>query len=282
MARSSVHAIAEVYMRTVAVALGLICLVAAACGGDKKSSRSAEAPAAPTATAASTELVSASAVLSNAAQKSQQVDSLRGELSMDMDFGQVHVGLDGNLLFKAPDTGYVTMHILGRDIEVLVYGTDMYMRAEGDWMKLDLSAVGIDTSQFEDIVKNRGFFDLDSLTDSLGDVEQLKDETIDGKVYHRYQADADFDELLGKLPDGFIDPTIASAASDAISKVGFDFWIDPETELPRRFAMTMSMDIEGDSGTMEMTFDYLEYNGQVDIPAKPTDAKPFDPSELGG
>ena len=272
-------------MRPITLALGLVCLLAVACGGDKVSEPESSSQAPPDAhePAAGDKLVSSNAVLGAAARNAKAVDSFRGTMEMEMDFGPMAVAIDGELVFRAPDATYMTMDMFGQEIEMLVYGTNIYMRPPGaDWMQLDLTSAGIDLSQLQDYAENKGFMDLEALSESLGDLEQLDDATIDGKTYAHYRADADFEELLEDMPEGFLDPAIAEQVRGSVGDVGFEFWIDESTELPRRFEMAMDMDIQGESGTMTMAFDFLEYNTPVDIPSEPVGAPAFDPASLGG
>lgn len=271
-------------MRPITLVLGLVCLLAAACGGDKASERETSSDAPPIAhEQAGEKLVSSSAVLGGAARNAKAVDSFRGTMKMEMDFGSMSVGFDGELVFRAPDATYMTMDTFGQDIEMLVYGTNIYMRPPGaDWMQLDLTAAGIDLSQLEQYAENKGFMDLEALSESLGDLEQLDDATIDGKTYAHYRADADFEELLQDMPDGFLDPSLVQQMRGSVGDIGFEFWIDESTELPRRFEMAVDMDIEGENGTMTMAFDFLEYNTPVEIPDEPVGAPAFDPAALGG
>jgi hypothetical protein len=271
-------------MRPVAFVLGLICLLAVACGGDKKPSETSNRAPANDAPASSERLVSAEAALGGAARNAAEVESFRGTMEMEMDFGAMRFGFDGEMAYEAPDATHMQMSMLGMDMEMLVYGTNLYMRMDGaDWMKLDLTNAGIDLSQFEDLAENQGFFDLEEMARSLGDVEELPDVDIDGKTYKHYRAEPDFADFADQLPAGAIDPSLAAEAEDMIDAIEVEFWIDPETELPRRFEMTMSMDMPtGESGDMLMAFDYVEYNVDVDIPAEPVGAPAFDPSSLGG
>jgi hypothetical protein len=270
-------------MRPITVVLGLACLLAAACGGDKAPETSTNSAPDVNAPAASEELVSASAVLGNAARNAKEVDSFRGVMEMEMSFGPMSMEIDGDLVFRAPDASYVTMDMFGQQLEVLVYGVNVYMRLPGDdWMMLDLASAGIDLGALEGIAENKGFMDLQALADSLGELEELGDDTIDGKTYAHYRAEPDFEDLMAQLPEGFFDPSLVDQVEGAVDWVNFEFWIDETTELPRRFEMAMEMELEGESSSVLMAFDFLEYNTPVDIPAEPVDAPPFDPGLLGG
>ena len=284
MRRPDVHAIAEVSMRPIVLVLGLVCLLAAACGGDKASEpESSSAPADAHDQAAGEKLVSSNAVLGAAARNAKAVESFRGAMEMEMDFGAMRVGFEGELLYQAPDASYMTMDMFGQEIEMLIYGANIYMRPPGaGWMQFDLTSVGVDLSQLQSLAENKGFMDLEALSESLGELEQLDDATIDGETYAHYRAEADFADLLEQMPDGFLDPSTVQQARGAVGDIGFEFWIDEFTELPRRFEMSMDMDIEGEDGTMTMAFDFLEYNTPVDIPAEPVGAPSFDPATLGG
>jgi hypothetical protein len=264
----------------------VLAVTVAACGGDKSSRSDDEARDEPRSSdnAASGELVSAQSVLGQAARNAKAVDSFRGTMEMDVEINGLGATMDGDIVFRAPDATYMQMSMFGSDFEMLVYGPTFYMRPQGmDWMTLDLSATGVDLSQLDSFAQNQGFFDLEEMAAALGDVERLEDDEIDGGTYAHYRAEPNFSDLIDQLPEGFADQSLLNGAEDMIQSIAVEFWLDPQTELPRRFEMSMSMDMpDGDEGEMRMSIDYTEYNVPVDIPAEPVGAPPFDPATLGG
>ena len=274
-------------MRTVAVLFLALSAALAACSGDKAPPedrlRTSEPTVAVTARAASLdgssgEFVSA---LSTAARNAKDVESFRGEMNWKMNFGGVPFEFGGELLYRAPDASYLQMDVFNQEIEVLAYAERTYIRVPGeDWMTFDLAEFGVNTGQLEQLSENRGFFDLETVANTLGELRQVQDEEIDGVAYNHYQGEADFDDLLDQAP-GLLDPSLEAQVSGLVDQVAFDFWLDPQTDLPRRIEMMMEMDVPGgEQGRMTISFDYLEFNKPVDIPAEPAGAQPFDPASF--
>jgi hypothetical protein len=177
----------------------------------------------------------------------------------------------------------MTMDMFGSDLEMLIYGADLYMNVGGaGWRTVDLSDAGIDLDQFQDLWENRGLFDIEELAESFGeDIEQLEDSTIDGVTYEHYHVEPDPATMAENLPEGLIDASLLEQVQTAIQSIESDFYIDPQTGLVRRVTLSMEMDIpNAGSGGMEMTMDMLEYNGDVDIPAEPVGAPLLDPDDF--
>jgi hypothetical protein len=260
--------------------------VAACSRGDKdpRPLASLTEPTIASSAAAPLRQAGAAAALRRAAEQAAEIESFRGELALDMEFGGQSFGFDGGMVFRAPDQFQMLIEMFGLDFEMLIYGSRFYMDVGDGYREMDLAAAGIDLKQFEEITKNRGLLDLGEISDFYGDdLKQLHDDDIDGTPHNHYAADLTAADIAGQIPDGLLDPALADQVRDAIDHMTIDVWIDPETGLTRRTALSMVMEIPGAGDSeMNMRMDFLEYNGDVEMPEEPLDAPPFDPGEIEG
>jgi outer membrane lipoprotein-sorting protein len=250
-------------------------LALAACGGGGESV--SQPASSPKAFVSAAEAMEASAV-----SYETQVQSFEGTMSIGFGAAGEEFSTSGDMKYEAPDKVYLSMDIptVG-EMEVLLDAPDMYFGVDGKWYKGDTSALGIDLDDFQKYAEDRGPVDYADALNGLKDVVKLSDEEIDGKTYWHYHAALDLDALSDELPADVIDPSLIADATDALSATSMDIYVDPETLLPRRYNMTMTMDFGAEPFTMNMTMDFVKYNGDVDMPDVPTDVEEFDPSAFG-
>lgn len=222
-------------------------------------------------------------VLLRAARNSAEVESMRGSFDMSIDFGGFDMSFDGEMAFRAPDQMHMTMSMFAQDFEMLVYGSNFYMNTGDGWRSVDLSGAGINLDQFDQLWENRGLFNVEQLAESFGDnITQLDDASIGGEVYEHYHVELDPSEIANNVPEGLFDEELLAQVGSALDTLESDVYIDPATDLVRRVTVSVSMEIpQGGEGSVAMTMDMLEYNGDVEIPAEPAGAPPLDPADLG-
>jgi hypothetical protein len=114
----------------------------------------------------------------------------------------------------------------------------------------------------------------------LKDGKQLPDDAIDGVTYSHYSGTLDLRDLLGKVPDDVFKPGVKQLTNQLFQPAKVEVWIDPDSGFPRRMQMEMTITVASSSVDSKMVMDYTGWNQAVDIPALPTDAKPY--SELTG
>ena len=257
--------------------VALISAVAlAACGGGE--SPVSQPTGSPRAFVSAAEAMEASAV-----SYETQVQSFEGTMSIGFGADGEEFSTSGEMKYEAPDKVYLSMDIptVG-EMEVLLDTPDMYFGIDGKWYKGDTSALGIDLEEFQKYAEDRGPVDYANALKGLKDLVKLSDESIGGKSYWHYQGTLDLDALSEELPADVIDPSLVADAADALSSTSMDIYIDPETLLPRRYNMTITMDFGTEPFTMNMTMDFEKYNGDVDMPDVPTDVEEFDASNFEG
>ena len=204
-------------------------------------------------------------------------------MSVGFGAGGEEFSTTGDMKFEAPGNVYLSMEIptLG-EMEILLDGTDMYFGIDGTWYKGDTSALGIDLEDFRKYAEDRGPVDYADILKGLTDLVKLSDEEIEGETYWHYSGALDVAALAEELPSDVIDPGLVAEAADALSGTSINIYIHPETLLPRRYDMEMTMAFGEEAFTMNMTMDFEKFNENVDMPDAPTDAEEFDFADFEG
>jgi hypothetical protein len=173
------------------------------------------------------------------------------------------------------------------NFEILMLGDQMYINTSlfGGWVVMSMDDLGVDGEQYQKLVEAKSPFDYSALVGGLDAVENLGTEQIDGATYTHLRVESDIAELIGAFGDslssGGLDP--ATLSLDKVSgPFAFDLWVDPDSGLPFRILAAGDLAIPGVTGTdgeaaigFELKFDFTNYNGNVDMPAAPQDAKSF-------
>lgn len=232
---------------------------------------------------------------------SDDVQSMQGNFVFMMSGGGFQIDFNGDFAYRAPDQVYMTMNmaaagddataVLGdMNFEVLMLGGSLYMNSPffGGWVVMTLDDIGVDAGQYQKLLEEHAPFDYSALIEGLDAVQSLGNEEIAGHTYTHLRLETDFAEAMAAIADSFgttgFDPS--TVPLDAVSgPLVFDLWVDPGTGLPFRIQAVGSMEVPqgtDDTGAplggpmqFEMRFDFADYNGNVDIPAPPENAKPF-------
>jgi len=282
--------------------VALLLLLAVACSsGDKKDATSEE-----TGGDASDELVlSAIDALGRSADGFQSdVESMQGNLAMDMTMGEVSFGMQGDFAFQSPDRMSMTMAFTGAsediislgdlgEMEILIIGEDIYMNIGlfGGWVKASFDDLGVDAEQFRELLSDQSPFDYSALIEDLGGDVQVQDlglEDLDGRGVHHFRASSDFttmmDALGGTFGDGFSDSGFP--VEDLDGPVVLDVWLGTEDLMPYKLTAKGAFVVDnieaaglGGNTAFTMTVQVDDYNGAVVFPEPPADA--VDISEFG-
>lgn len=264
-------------MRSLAVwfALPLAALALAACGGGSDEPSVQQPATAPAAFVSAAEAMGASAENFRA-----DVHSFEGTMSVKMTGAGESFNVTGEMKYSDPAT-YMNMKMPGLGgMEMFVVPPDMYFGHDGTWYTFDSSSLGIDLGALQKYAEDKGPVSYSDVLQGMQGLQQLPDEQIDGAAYWHYQGSLDPSKLADEIPSDIIDPDLLGQAADALQDTSMDIFIDPQTLLPRRYTMTMTMDISGEPMTMDMTMDFESYNTDVDMPDVPTDAEPFSLPDL--
>ena len=221
-----------------------------------------------------------------------EVDSVEGEFTLEMKIGDVSVGADGTFAYKAPDSVHMTMNMSGAgeelqgleqlgQFEVLILGDQFYVNTSyTGWMSGSIDDIPGGAGSLKELREGHSPFDYRSLVDSLNaKVENLGDTTVFGKTYTRLRITTDLKTLMkdvagSSFGDNGLDPTLLGV--DFSSPVTMDILVDPATLLPFTLEAKTTLDFGQESMDFAMKFKFFDYNGRVDIPEAPKDAKPFD------
>ena len=288
--------------KTLLVAVtGMVFAVGVACGGGGGDSASNGAgDGRPDAAV----LNASEALIRSADGFQEDVESLQGEMVMEMLFGDMEFGLSGDFAFQSPDRMHMKMEFSGGedeffslgelgDIEMLLLGDEIYMNMPflGGWVVMSLDDLGVDAQQYRDLLESGSPFDYGSLIEGLGDsvgVTDLGEERVAGHEVRHYRLESDFASLMeafgGALGDDLTSDLLPVDALDG--PIVTELWLDAETLLPYKVKASGSFEMGGlsagagsDEMTFEMTMVISQYNGFVKLPEPPEDAKSLD--ELG-
>lgn len=186
---------------------------------------------------------------------------------------------DGTMAFLAPSTFDMKMSVLGQGFELLVIAPDEYLNLGKGWYSLGDALVNRDA--YAEYAKNRGPVDYVGIVNALQQPQELPDDQIDGKTYLHYSGTFDLNDAIGKVPQDVFKPGVTGLVTQlGLQPANFEVWLDPDTSLPRRAALDMTMQIAASPISTKMVIDYVSWNEAVDIPPAPQDAKPY--SELTG
>ena len=230
---------------------------------------------------------------------SEEVDSMQGTFLFAISGGGLDADISGDFAYRSPDSVYMTMNMsasgddalaaLGNmSFEILLLGDKLYMNTPffGGWVVMTMEEIGLDSEQYEKLLSDHAPFDYSALIEGLDGVEVVGEEKIDGQTYTHLQLETDFATAMAAIADSFETTGFDASTlpTDALSgPLVLDLWVDPDNGLPRRLNATGSMDLPDDGtgasagGSMgfEMGFEFEDYNGNVEIPDAPKDAKSF-------
>ena len=169
---------------------------------------------------------------------------------------------------------------------MLILGDDVYVNTSyTGWMTGSLDEVPGGSDSLKQLREGHSPFDYRSLVDSLhANVENLGDKTVFGKTYTRLRITTDLKSLMedvagSSFDDNGLDPTLLGV--DFSSPMTMDMLVDPTTLLPFTLEANTTLDFGQESMDFAMQFKFFDYNGPVDIPEAPKDAKPFDQAFQG-
>ena len=270
-------------------------VLGAACGGggDKNEKQTSVKPA------EADLLVSnpSEALGASAGKFEDEVDSVEGQFTLEMKVGGANVGADGTFAYKAPDSVHMTMNMSGGgeelqgldqlgQFEVLILGDKLYVNTTyTGWMSGSIDDFSGGAASLKALREGHSPFDYQSLVDSLNaQVENLGDTTVFDKTYTHLRVTTDLKKLLedvagSSFGDNGLDPTLLGV--DFSSPVTMDILVDPATLLPFTLEAQTTLNFGQESMDFAMKFKFFDYNGRVDIPEAPKDAKPFDQAFRG-
>ena len=232
---------------------------------------------------------------------SDDVESMQGKFVFSMSGGGFDADISGDFAYRSPDSVYMTMNIsasgddalavLGdMSFDILMLGDKLYMNTPffGGWVVMSMDEIGVDAEQYEKLLSDHAPFDYSALIEGLDGIDIVGEEEIDGQTYTHLRLETDFASAMAAIADSFETTGFDSSSlpTDALTgPLTLDLWVDPDTGLPYKIEAAGSMDLpEGTDetgatagGPMEfkMGFEIDGYNGDVDIPDAPTDAKSF-------
>jgi hypothetical protein len=283
-------------------------LLAAACGGggdkpsdDQASSQdgahtSDDSGGSEDSGASSGALISnASDALGESADNFQsEVESLLADFIFDINSSVFSVGATGEFRYQSPDQMYMLIEMGGAEgsemdlgdlgnMEFLALGDTVYVYSGfTGWMKMSLDEMGEDADQLVEMMEGHSPFDYARLVEELGgEIQDLGTDQIDGETYAHFRITMDLKEIVAAFGEA-LGATGGAVSTDTLpldsfsGPIAMDIWVEPTTLLPRKLAAVGTFQVGTESAELVMEFNFREYNGAVDIPGPPADAKTFE------
>jgi len=221
----------------------------------------------------------------------EDVHSVNARLSFNIVASGMSVGANGFFLFQSPDQMYMNLKLTGDmaafmgggedigPIEILLRDGTMYMNTPfTGWVSTSLDDLGIGADSYKKLVEGHSPLDYQSLVKSIGgNIQDMGQETLDGRDTQHYRVNIDIASLMDAVTDalGSSGGTSAFGGASASGTMFGDIWVEKDSQLPYRMKADGNFSVSGQSATMTMTIDFLEYNQPVHIPDAPENAKSF-------
>lgn len=243
----------------VAFAIGVIAVLFAPLGEDK--------------------LPAAGEVLAISAERfHDEPESMEGTFGADVKMEGLEIRYDGEFSFAAPDRMHVSIDSVGTKTEILLTGGDAYVLPdnEEEWYRLENDWEGLDPDTLELFLESRGFLHYGNLANRLLRLEQLPDESLDGRTYLHYWGFVELQDLADVVLTGLTGQALAPAYADTEGgPAETHLWLDRDTFLPRRVEMRGEWTLDDLTTSQSLTFDFFSYDADVTVPDAPADAKPL-------
>ncbi len=219
-------------------------------------------------------------VLSASAESFQEeVQSLEVDLQFVINVGGLDIDSSAEMAFQAPDQMHLTVTVTGQgESEVLVLGTDIYMNVPPQgWIvfsldDLGLDEIGLNAETLQDTFSDHSFVDYAALVQSVdGEVEDLGDETLDGRTYRHYRGTVEFADLSAAFNDA-VGASEDLNLDDVSGPLTFDVWVEPDSYLPYKLTASGEFAFGADAMVFDATMLFTSYNEPVEIPDAPQDA----------
>jgi outer membrane lipoprotein-sorting protein len=222
------------------------------------------------------------------------VQSLEGSMKINVAVAGEQVSATGEFAFRAPDAMYMTMSMemgeldLGSfgQFEILLLGDEVYMNNAlfGGWVVMSLSDLGVDGESLAGLREGRSPISYEELVEAMGpsaEIEVVGEEEVEGRTYTHVRVTTDFASMAEALGEAL--SNFDSVPLEEISgPLTIDLWIDSESLLPYKLVVSGDLQVPdpaggaGETMSIDLEMEIEEYNGDVDIPEAPADAKPLD------
>ncbi len=218
------------------------------------------------------------ALLDTAAQKTDEAESYKQELTMESDLEGQSMTMDAEGVFSADQqTGEMTatMEQGGEKLafDALIVDGTMYLSGDDfglpggkKWLKTpDAPTSTMSPSEFVKFLQESG------------DVQEVGQEEIRGEDTTHFRGPVDIKELAEESGPEIMQELRKSPEVDKLNFM-VDVWVNPDG-LPARLSLDITAD--GVKGAMNMTSELLEYDVPVDVEAPPS-GEVAEPGDLGG
>ncbi|MEX0800891.1 MAG: hypothetical protein WD379_06725 [Dehalococcoidia bacterium] len=205
-------------------------------------------------------------------------ESIEGTFGAEVKMEGLEIRYDGEFSFAAPDRIHVTIDSVGTKTEILLTGGDSYLLPDSDdeWYRLESDWEGLDPDTLELFLESRGFLHYGNVANRLLRLEQLPDESLDGRTYLHYWGFVELQDLADVALTGLTGQAPAPAyAGTEGGPAETHLWLDRDTFLPRRVEMSGEWTLDDLTVSQSLTFDFSNYDADVTVPDAPADARPL-------
>lgn len=203
-------------------------------------------------------------------------ESVEGTFSTEVKMEGLEIRSEGVFAFIAPDRMHITIDSVGTTMDILLTGGESYLRLadEDDWYKLEGDWEGLDPDTLKLFLEARGFLHYGNLADRLFRLEQLPDESLDGRTYLHYWGFVENRDLADIFLTGLTGQALAPADPDlGGGPAETHLWLERDTFLPHRVEIHGEWTLGDVTSTQSLTFEFAGYGGDVAVPEAPADAK---------
>ena len=215
--------------------------------------------------------ISPTEALAESGREFAEVFSFQNRIKSTSAGGGFTLSLEGTAAYAEDELKYMSMSMkvegggTTSNVETLLLPPDYYMKTpDGQWYVLSPWHQGTRPEEVPDMSFDEEFLDYEQIVGDLEGVEQLADETIDGRTYMRFSADMAFSDMDAE----------SEIFGDANGVFHVDLWVDSETKLPERMSVSSEMSVAGSEVTTEMTI-WFVYNETIFVPMAPKDTRPW-------
>ena len=218
----------------------------------------------------------AEVIATSAGRFHEEPESMEGTFSSEVKTEGLQIHAEGEFAFVAPDRMHITIESKGTTMEILLTGGKPYLRLPGkdDWYRLEGYWEGLEPDTLKLFLEARGFLHYGNLADRLLRLEQLPDESLDGRTYLHYWGFVENRDLADVFLTGLTGQALAATDPGLEGRPAeTHLWLDRDTFLPHRAEMHGEWTLGDVTATQSLTFEFASYGGDVTVPEAPANAK---------
>jgi len=196
-------------------------------------------------------------ILEQAKQKMGELQTYHMDMTLTMSVTGATITITARGDAQMPDKAYMTMEMLGQEIEVLMLSSsEAYTRMSGqtEWTPVDPATL----SQSTGIASAASQLQI---TDYATNIVKQQDETVEGVACYHLSMDVDAEEMMN-----VVNPGLSGQVSYGSEPARMDVWVGKQDSLIHKMSYDLAMVIEGQDTDMSMMLTFSNFDEAVDIP----------------